>query len=68
MSVLYDDKNKNGFSLLFKEGRKVTKYELLAKSEEQRDFLVKNLLSLKEAEQQNTTTILSSMGGGLSAQ
>ena len=61
--VCINDENQNGFSLLFKEGRKVTKYELVAESESQRDFIVHGLLSLKESEKKNTSTIIASIGG-----
>ena len=59
-SVVIND--QNGFSILFKEGRKVTKYDLVAESESERDFIVNGLKSLKEAENKNTSTILSSIG------
>ena len=59
-SVVVND--QNGFSILFKEGRKVTKYDLDAESESERDFIVNGLKSLKEAENKNTSTILSSIG------
>ena len=60
-SIVINEKKLNSFSLYFKEGRLVYKYEILAESDSQCQYLVDGLMAIKEFEGKETEAVLGIM-------
>ena len=60
-SVIINDLDNKCFSLFLKEGRMVSKYEILTESKNQCEDIVNGLLVLKEYEQKETGSLLGAL-------
>jgi hypothetical protein len=60
-SIVINDKNLKSFSLFFKEGRLVYKYEIVAESDSQCKYIVDGLCAIKEFEGKETAAVLGVM-------